>query len=150
MKRVFIVLGLSLTIAACGGSKSGNDSSADSTSAANKTATATSSDAAQDTAASHDGTDKAAGTPSAAGAQLIAKSDCSTCHKEQEKLIGPAFAEVAEKYKSGGDAIVDTLANKILKGGSGNWGTVPMAGHPSIALDDAKTIVKYILTIKKK
>lgn len=148
MKKVFIVLGLSLVVAACGGGKSGNDSSSDSTSAANKTATATQSEA--DTAASHDGTDKAGGTPSAAGAQLIAKSDCSTCHKEQEKLIGPAFADVAEKYKSGGDAIVDTLANKILKGGSGNWGTVPMAGHPAIALDDAKTIVKYILTIKKK
>ena len=145
MKKTFIVLGLSLALAACGGSKS-NSGSADSTSAANKTATASNSDAAQDTAASHNGTEKAAGTPSAAGAQLIAKSDCGTCHKEQEKLIGPAFADVAKKYTS---SDVDSLANKIIKGGSGHWGTVPMSGHPSISVDDAKSMVNYISSLKK-
>lgn len=150
MKKVFIVLGLSLVIAACGGNKSGGDSSADSTSAANQTAATAESSAAQDTAASHDGTDKAGGTPAAPGAQLIAKSDCSTCHKEQQKIVGPAFADVAEKYKGKGDAIVDTLANKIIKGGSGNWGTTPMVGHPSISMDDARTIAKYILSVKKQ
>ena len=150
MKKVFIVLGLSLAVAACGGSKSGNDSSADSTNAANKTATATNSDAAQDTAASHDGTEKAGGAPSSAGADLIAKSDCGTCHKEQQKIVGPAFFEVADKYKDKGDAIVDTLANKIIKGGSGNWGTTPMVGHPSISVDDARAMVKYILSVKKQ
>lgn len=135
-------------LAACGGNKAGNGSTADSTAAANKTATATSSDAAQDTAASHDGTEKAGGTPSAAGAQLIAKSDCQTCHKEQEKLVGPAFVDVAKKYTSS-DAVVDTLANKIIKGGSGNWGTVPMAPHAAISMDDARSMVKYILSLKK-
>jgi cytochrome c len=151
MKKAFIVLGVSaIFLAACGGNKTGNDNQADSTSAANKTAVASSSDAANDTASSHNGTDKAAGTPAAPGAQLIAKSDCSTCHKEQEKVVGPAFADVAAKYKSGGDAIVDTLANKIINGGSGNWGTTPMAGHPSLSKDDAKTMVKYILSIKKQ
>ena len=131
--------------AACGGNKS-TSGSADSTAAANKTATATNSDAAQDTAASHNGTEKAAGTPSAAGAQLIAKSDCGTCHKEQEKLIGPAFVDVAKKYSS---SDVDTLANKIIKGGSGHWGTVPMSPHPTISEADAKSMVNYILSLKK-
>jgi cytochrome c len=148
MKKTFIILSLSLAIAACGGNKSGNGSAADSTAAANKTAVATNSDAAQDTAASHNGTEKAGGTPSAAGAQLIAKADCSTCHKEQEKLIGPAFADVAKKYTSS-PAQIDTLANKIIKGGSGNWGTVPMAPHPAISMDDARTMVQYILSLKK-
>ena len=147
MKKLFIICGLSLAIAACGGNKSGGNS-ADSTSAANKTAVASNSDAAQDTAASHNGTEKTAGTPSAAGAQLIAKSDCSTCHKEQEKLIGPAFVDVAKKYTSS-QAVIDTLANKIVKGGSGNWGTVPMSPHPAISVDDAKTMVQYILSLKK-
>lgn len=150
MKKIFFVLGASLILAACGGNKTGNDSSADSTSAANKTAASTDANAAQDTAASHNGTDKAGGTPAAKGAQLIAASDCATCHKEQEKIVGPAFADVAAKYKSDGDAIVDTLANKIIKGGSGHWGTTPMVGHPSISMDDAKTIAKYILSIKKQ
>ena len=145
MKKTFIVLGLSLALAACGGNKS-NNGSADSTNAANKTAVATNSDAAQDTAASHNGTDKAAGTPSAAGAALIAKSDCGTCHKEQEKLIGPAFVDVAKKYSS---SDVDSLANKIIKGGSGHWGTVPMSAHASLSMDDAKTMVQYILSLKK-
>lgn len=145
MKKTFIVLGLSLALAACGGNKS-TSGSADSTNAANKTATASNSDAAQDTAASHNGTEKAAGTPSAAGAQLIAKSDCGTCHKEQEKLIGPAFVDVAKKYTS---ADADTLASKIVKGGSGHWGTVPMSPHPTISMDDAKSMVNYILSLKK-
>ena len=148
MKKLFIICGLSLVIAACGGNKSGNGSTTDSTADANKTAVATSSDAAQDTAASHDGTEKAGGTPSAAGAQLIAKSDCQTCHKEQEKLVGPAFIEVANKYSSS-PAEIDTLANKIIKGGSGHWGTVPMAPHATISMDDARTMVKYILSLKK-
>lgn len=145
MKKTFIVLGLSLALAACGGNKS-TSGSADSTAAANKTATAANSDAAQDTAASHNGTEKAAGTPSSAGAQLIAKSDCGTCHKEQEKLIGPAFIDVAKKYSS---SDVDSLANKVIKGGSGHWGTVPMSPHPTISEADAKSMVNYILSLKK-
>jgi len=148
MKKLFFVLGVSLTIAACGGSKSGNDSAADSTSAANKTAATTQSDA--DTSASHNGTDKAGGTPSTPGAQLIAKSDCLGCHKEQDKLIGPAYADVAAKYSPATPAIIDTLANKVMKGGSGHWGTVAMSPHPAISSDDAHTMVKYILSLKKK
>ena len=148
MKKIFLVLGVSLMLAACGGKKSGNDSPADSTSAANKTAASTQSDA--DTSASHNGTDKAGGTPAGKGAELISNSNCSTCHKEQEKVIGPAFADIAEKYKSSPSGIVDTLANKIIKGGSGVWGTTPMTGHPEISMDDARTIVKYILSVKKQ
>jgi cytochrome c len=149
MKKTFIILGLSLTIAACGGKKSGNDSAADSTAAANKTAATTQSEAAQDTAASHNGTDKAGGTPSAPGAQLIAKSDCLGCHKEQEKLIGPAYADVAKKYSPATPAIIDTLATKVINGGKGHWGDVPMSAHASLSMDDARTMVKYILSLKK-
>ncbi len=149
MKKTFIIFGLSLIIAACGGKKSGNDSAADSTSAANKTAVTSESNAAQDTSASHNGTDKAGGTPSTAGAQLIAKLDCLGCHKEQEKLIGPAYADVAKKYTAS-PAVIDTLAKKVINGGKGNWGDVPMAGHPSVSMDDARTMVKYILSLKKQ
>ena|SRR5438309_1366515 len=146
MKKVFIICGLSLIIAACGGKKSDNGATTDSTTAQNKTAVTTNSEAALDTPASHNGTEKTAGTPSAPGAQLIAKSDCSTCHKEQERLIGPAFAEIAKKYSS---SDVDSLANKVIKGGAGHWGTVPMSPHPSISMDDARTMVKYVLSVKK-
>jgi cytochrome c len=79
--------------------------------------------------------------------QLIASSDCLTCHKIEEKLTGPAYKEVAQKYEPT-DANINMLAQKIIKGGSGNWGQVPMTPHDSISVDDAKTMVKYILALK--
>ncbi|MBS1524084.1 MAG: c-type cytochrome [Bacteroidetes bacterium] len=149
MKKVFIIIGIGLTLAACGGKKSGSGS-ADSTDAANKTAVATNSDAAQDTAASHNGSETVGTAASSPGAQLLSKYDCLTCHKEQEKVVGPAYADVAAKYKSAPSGIVDTLANKVIKGGSGNWGTTPMTPHPAVSMDEARAMVKYILSIKKK
>jgi len=148
MKRTFTILGLSLMIAACGGNKSDN-TSADSTAATNKTATAQNSDAVQDTMASHNGTEKGATAGSSAkGAQLIAKSDCLTCHKEHEKLIGPAYADVAKKYANANEATVDSLVNKVIKGGAGHWGDVPMTPHPQLAKTDVKEMVQYVLSLK--
>ena len=82
------------------------------------------------------------------GLDLIAKSDCLTCHKVAEKFTGPAYVEVAKRY-AGQPGIEDTLAQKIIKGGSGNWGTVMMIPHPTISPEDAKAMVKYILSIKE-
>lgn len=127
MKKIFLVLGVSLIIAACGGSNSGSGSDSTATTKKDSSAAAT-----------------------APGALLIAKFDCLTCHKEQQKIVGPAYADVAAKYQSGGDAMVDTLANKIIKGGSGHWGTIPMSPHPAVSMDDAKTMAKYILSLKKQ
>jgi cytochrome c len=64
------------------------------------------------------------------------------------KVIGPSFNDIAAKYPSN-EANIDTLANKVIKGGKGNWGDVPMTAHPALALADAKTIVTYILSLKK-
>lgn len=81
------------------------------------------------------------------GKALIAKSDCLACHKLDTKLVGPAYMVVAEKYLQS-QVTVDTLANKIIKGGKGAWGAVPMAPHPTIAPADAGKMVKYILTLR--
>jgi len=133
MKKVFVVLCVSAVLAACGGSsKSG---SADSTATTGGSA---------DSAASA----SAATASSAPGAKLIAANDCNTCHKIDTKVIGPAFQDVANKYPAT-DANIDTLANKVVKGGKGNWGDIPMAAHPTLALADAKEMVKYILSLKK-
>jgi cytochrome c len=146
MKKVFIVLGISLVIAACGGSKPGEaDNGADSASAVKQAAAAHQSDAQQDTAVSNIGTDKGAGTPDNKGEQLMANSDCNTCHNAQTKIIGPAFVDIAKKYKSGDE---EMLAKKVIAGGSGNWGTVPMTAHPDLSLADAKEMVKYVLSVK--
>lgn len=82
------------------------------------------------------------------GLELVAKSDCLTCHKISEKLTGPAYKDVAAKYENT-DANVTMLANKVIKGGSGVWGAIPMTPHPMVKEEDAKQMVKYILLLKK-
>ena len=62
----------------------------------------------------------------AAGKALFLKSDCLTCHKMDVKLVGPAYYDVAKKYPPT-EADYELLANKVISGGSGNWGTVAMA-----------------------
>jgi cytochrome c len=84
----------------------------------------------------------------AAGLELIAKSDCLTCHKVDEKLTGPSYRDVANKYASQAPGIIPQLAEKIVKGGSGVWGQVPMLPHPTITQEDAEKMVKYILLLK--
>jgi cytochrome c len=82
------------------------------------------------------------------GERLIAKSDCIGCHKLDKKLIGPAYTEIAKKYTNN-DKNINYLATKIIKGGSGVWGTMPMSAHSSLRTEDAKSMVKYILSLKK-
>ncbi|MGI4020398.1 MAG: c-type cytochrome [Janthinobacterium lividum] len=132
MKKIAIVFSLCAVIAACSNDKPGQDSSV----ASNETATS-SANASTSTAA----------TPSSKGAQLLASSDCLGCHKEQEKLVGPAYKDVAQKYTSS-DKDVNYLSNKIITGGKGVWGDIAMTPHPNLALNDAKEMVKYILTLK--
>lgn len=83
-----------------------------------------------------------------AGLALIAGSDCFTCHKIDEKLNGPAYREVANKYATTGDTIVNYLAGKIIKGGSGVWGEAVMTPHPTTSQADAETMAKYVLLLK--
>lgn len=83
------------------------------------------------------------------GLSLVAKSDCFTCHKVKEAATGPAYEAVAAKYAPASDEVIEKLADKVIKGGSGNWGTVPMLPHPQLSKDDAKTMVKYVMSLKK-
>lgn len=80
-----------------------------------------------------------------AGASLIGQNDCMSCHTVDTKLIGPAYREVAKKYSA---KDTGTLAKKIIQGGSGNWGDVPMAPHPNISQEDAEKMASYILSLK--
>lgn len=77
---------------------------------------------------------------------LIKGSDCLACHAEATKLVGPAYKEVAKKYK-GNAAAVDTLVKKVKAGGSGVWGAIPMTPHPNLKDEDVKIIVEYILSM---
>ncbi len=81
------------------------------------------------------------------GVELIGKSDCLTCHKLEEKLIGPSYKEVATKYDNTPENI-KLLAGKIITGGKGVWGEVEMTAHPDLSQEDAEALVKYIFLQK--
>ena len=132
MKKMFIVLGIASLAYACGGSDEKK---------------------AEQPAA---GTEKPADTPAVAaanphekGLELIGSNDCTTCHAINEKKIGPAYIDVSKKYEAT-DAIVDSLSNKVIHGGQGVWGNIPMTAHPNLSKDDAKEMVQYILSLKNQ
>jgi len=82
----------------------------------------------------------------AKGMKLIAGSDCKACHAIDKKSIGPAYHDVAVKYKGKATA-QQTLTKKVIAGGGGVWGEVPMAAHPQLSAEDASEMVKYILSL---
>jgi cytochrome c len=84
----------------------------------------------------------------AAGGEELAKAkNCMTCHKTDAKLIGPSYKEVAAKYAGQKDAVAH-LSEKVLKGGTGVWGQVPMTPNPQVTPEEAKTMVTWIMTLK--
>ena len=88
------------------------------------------------------------GAPDEAKAMELAKANgCLSCHAKAEKIVGPAYASIAEKYKGDGDAVASLMAS-VRNGSKGKWGRIPMPPHASLAEDDLKTIVQWILTVK--
>ena len=85
---------------------------------------------------------------SAAAQQLAKDSGCLTCHSLTEKIVGPAYASVAEKYKADADAPA-ALAQSIQYGSKGKWGRIPMPPHASLNPEDIKTLATWVMTVKK-
>lgn len=83
------------------------------------------------------------------GKSLISSLTCKTCHKEDEASIGPAYVDVARKYRRNPDA-VSYLVNKIQKGGGGVWGETVMPANPDLKYDDASKVVAYILSLGRR
>jgi cytochrome c len=132
MKKTFIIFSSALLMMACG--SSGDKSKTDSASSGSNTATVSSA--------------------SEKGLELIGASDCTTCHKLDKNstsgvAIGPAYSDVAAKYSPAADTTIDRLVKKVITGGSGVWGTVPMTPHTALKEADVKTMVTYILSLKK-
>lgn len=127
MKKLFIISCLSCLIISCGNQDN---------------------DAAKNNSQAAEAPKKVEDPEVKKGLELIAKSDCLTCHKLNDQLVGPPYSAVAERYAKT-DLVIDTLSDKIIKGGTGRWGTVPMTAHPQISKEDAKTMVKYVLSITK-
>ena len=86
-------------------------------------------------------------TPAFADLQLATAKNCMACHAADKKLVGPSYKDVAAKY-AGQPGAVEKLAAKVLKGGSGAWGPVPMPANAQVNADEAKKLVTWILTQK--
>ena len=85
--------------------------------------------------------------PALADIALATAKNCTSCHAVDKKVLGPSYKDVATKYAGQADA-VDKLSNKIMKGGAGVWGPVPMPANAQVNADEAKKLVTWILTLK--
>jgi cytochrome c len=83
------------------------------------------------------------------GKTLLQSSDCGACHNITEKSVGPSLKEIADKYASN-EAIVKTLVEKVIKGGSGVWGDLMMSPHPQLKNEEAEKMIGYILSLSGK
>ncbi|MEI6949410.1 c-type cytochrome [Paraflavisolibacter sp. H34] len=133
VKKLTIAASLMMALAACGGNSS-SEKAPESGTEGGATTTST--------------VDITKDPNYAKGLEIEAKNDCGTCHKINEKLTGPSFHEIAERYANADEATIDSLAAKVIRGGAGNWGQVPMTPHPNLSQEDAKTVVKYVLLMK--
>ena len=88
-----------------------------------------------------------AAAPAFANADLAQKKNCMACHAVDKKLVGPAYKDVAAKYAGQKDA-VEMLSAKVIKGGSGVWGPIPMPANPQVSEAEAKQLVQWILSLK--
>lgn len=88
-----------------------------------------------------------AATPALANEELAKKNACTACHAVDKKLVGPAYKDVAAKYKGNAKAQA-MLEEKVKKGGVGNWGQVPMPPNTNVKDEDVKTLVTWILSVK--
>jgi len=136
MKKTLLILGcISLALASCGNP----DSSSTQDDAAVKTETEAPAPATT--------TEEPAGE-TLPGEKLVAVADCVGCHNKTQKVIGPAYVDIAAKYPSTPENI-DKLADVVIKGSKGTWGEIPMTPHPNLSKDDAKLMVTWVLSLKK-
>jgi cytochrome c len=89
----------------------------------------------------------AATSPALADLALATSKNCMSCHAVERKVLGPSFKEIAAKYKDNKGA-ADMLATKIVKGGSGVWGAVPMPANNQVSEAEAKKLAAWVLSTK--
>jgi cytochrome c len=88
-----------------------------------------------------------AALPAAANEELAKKNACTACHAVDKKVVGPAFKEVAAKYR--GDKTAEAkLVKKVKEGGVGVWGQVPMPPNSAVSDKDIQALVKWVLSLK--
>jgi cytochrome c len=146
VKKYIVTIAMVSLLAACGGNSSNNNSD----SAATNTSEGAGTGGTADLSSNPD---------YQKGLALIGSSDCLTCHQPTNKVVGPAYQDVADKY-SGVDTAVTYLAHRVIHGvnpsagDKANWGDVTnnavMTPHPQLSEADAEQMVKYVLLLKTK
>lgn len=81
----------------------------------------------------------------AAALEMSKTNGCLSCHSAKEKIVGPSFSAIAEKYQGDKDAVA-SLVQSIQNGSKGKWGRIPMPGHPSMNPADIKTLAQWVMT----
>jgi cytochrome c len=128
MKRLLFAMTAVVALASCGGGDSKTETKNDSTATATPAAPAVNEEMLT---------------------MLTNKGCMPACHAIDKKVTGPAYKDVAKRYENASAATVDSLVNKVLNGGSGNWGDIPMAANKAnVTPEEAKTLVTFILTLK--
>lgn len=133
MKKYFVTAALLAVIAAC--NNSGSESGT--------------SDSSSTEAPAASSNDLSSNPDYQKGLALVASNDCLTCHKVDEKVTGPAYRDVANKFENTPEN-VSMLAQKVINGSVGDWGQVAMTPHPALSQADAEQMVKYILLLRNK
>jgi cytochrome c len=87
----------------------------------------------------------AAATPALADEALAKKHNCLACHQVEKKVVGPAYKDIAKKYK--GQNVANQLEQKVKKGGQGVWGNIPMPPNAAVPDGDVKKLVAWILSL---
>ncbi len=85
--------------------------------------------------------------PASASPQLAQSKNCAACHQMDARAIGPSYKQIAQKYTASPDTVA-MLATKIVKGGQGVWGPVPMPANGQISEAEARTLATWILSLK--
>jgi cytochrome c len=85
--------------------------------------------------------------PALADQALAQSKNCLACHAIDKKLVGPAYKDVAAKY-AGDKSAADKLVAKVMKGGTGVWGQIPMPANPQVSEAEAKKLVAWVLSQK--
>lgn len=139
MRKLLLVFGAGLVLTACGGEKSEYEKYYDKDYKPEvATAPQTQPEAVPEEVSEF-----------AVGKKLIASSDCKTCHQDEKRIVGPSYIEVAKKYEFN-DKNLDYLAQKIIQGGKGVWGEIPMISHPDLSEADAKEMARYVLSLNQE
>lgn len=137
MKTIFIPAFYALILVSCSSNQPQNTSIVTTNTTSTQTVTV---EAAKPAEQSH---------TEATGEILMKKSDCFTCHSMDMKIVGPSFKDIADKYEAN-EVNIQSLTDKVIHGGSGNWGNVAMQAHNQISSEEAQYMVNYILSLSSK